>query len=868
MPKPFAPPGTPVRYLPDRPVSVEHVRLELDLDLPGRKLRGRSHLRLRVRRDDLHAVELHAVDMSIDEVKVDRGGPRSFRYDGETVRIELPRRYQRDSDLELEVVYRCAPARGLYFVGPDETDPARPWQCWTQGQDEDSRHYWPGLDIPIEKATSEVICTAPRGLFVLSNGDLRERVEVGEDRARWHYALDFPHAGYLVTLVCGTFVEVTDRAPETGVEVYYYVPPGKEADARRSFGATPRMIDFFSKRIGVRYPHRRYSQIVVNDFIFGGMENTTATTLTAEALVDERAGLDHDVEGLVAHELAHQWWGNLLTCREWPEAWLNEGFATYFEYVWREHAHGRDEADAELLNDTQAYLGEAGKYQRPVVCRQYNEPIELFDSHLYDKGGRVLHMLRHTLGDEVFWRALHLYAERHAHRSVETRDLARAVEEASGRNLDPFFDQWIGNPGHPELEGSWRWDDDARVGRLRLEQKQSHDRVYSFDVKVVFEIDGALSEQTLMVRERNHTFELPLPGRPDQVVFDPGDVILKTIKLDKPRPLWIRQLRAATLAVDRIAAARALAELPGPETVAALAEALKGDGFWAVRTAAARALGQIRSPEAREVLVAFRTDPHPKIRRAVAAALGEFRDDPEAGAVLARWAAEGDASAFVESAAALSLGRVRAPEAIAVLPTLLDRPAFQDVVRARALEGLGATGDERALPILEATYTGKARFQSRRAAVAAVARLTEGTQNARRGRELLERALDDRDFRVRMEAASGLVTLQDGRAIPALERAARAELDGRARRRLREAMAELTEKGRPAEHARKLTEELERLRKEVGDMRGRLEKLELRSNGVAGPNGEGGKKRPESSARRPRPRTRRGLKPPRRGSRA
>jgi aminopeptidase N len=867
MPKPFAPPGTPVRYLPDRPVSMEHVRLELDLDLAGRKLSGRSRLRLRVRRDDLPAVELHAVDMTIDEVKVDGGLPRSFRYDGQTLRIELPHRYERETGLELEIAYRCAPTRGLYFVGPDEVDPNRPWQCWTQGQDEDSRHYWPGLDIPVEKATSEIVCTAPKGLFVLSNGDLREHTELSGDRERWHYALDFPHAGYLVTLVCGPFVQVEDRAPETDVQVYYFVPAGREADARRSFGATPRMIDFFSRRIGVRYPHRRYSQVVVNDFIFGGMENTTATTLTSEALLDERAALDHDVEGLVAHELAHQWWGNLLTCREWPEAWLNEGFATYFEYVWREHAHGRDEADCELLNDTQAYLGEAGKYQRPVVCRQYNEPIELFDSHLYDKGGRVLHMLRHTLGDDVFWRALHLYAERHAHRSVETRDLARAVEDASGRNLDPFFDQWIGNPGHPELEGSWRWDDETALGRLRLEQKQGGDRVYSFDVKVVFEIDGAFSEQTLMVRERSQTFELPLKGRPDQVVFDPGDVILKTIKLDKPRPLWLRQLQRAALAVDRVGAARALAELPGPETVAALREALADDPFWAVRAAAARALGQIRGSDAREALVAFQGDDHLKVRRAVAAALGELRDDPEAAAVLARWASEGDPSCFVEGAAALSLGRVRGAQALAVLPKLLERDSFQDVVRARALEGLGATSDERALPILEAAYAGRARFQTRRAAVAAVARLTEGTVQSRRGRELMERALDDRDFRVRMEAASGLVTLQDGRAIPALERAARVELDGRARRRIREAIAELTEKGRPAEQARKVSEELERVRKELDDMRGRLEKLELRSTESPAANGGTRKRGEAATGRRPRPRTRRGLKRPRRGSR-
>ena len=215
--------------------------------------------------------------------------------------------------------------------------------------------------------------------------------------------------------MCGSFAEVKERAAETGVDVYYFMPPGREDDARRSWGRTPEMIDFFSKRIGVPYPHRRYSQIAVSDFIFGGMENTTATTLTDLALLDARAALDHDVEGLVAHELAHQWWGDLLTCREWPEAWLNEGFATYFEYVWREHAHGRDEADAELRVDADNYLGEAAdRYQRPVVCRQYQEPIELFDSHLYEKGGRVLHMLRHQLGEEPFWLALRTYAEKHA----------------------------------------------------------------------------------------------------------------------------------------------------------------------------------------------------------------------------------------------------------------------------------------------------------------------------------------------------------------------------------------------------------------------------------------------------------------------
>ncbi len=468
MPRPFAPPGTKIHFQGDRPVRVNHVRLELDLDLEGARLAGVARLRLSARRSQLAVFELDAVEMSIDEVSVDGETGAGFDYDGERLRIRLPKPLASGTEFEVAVRYRCAPRRGLYFMGPDATNPQRPLQCWTQGQDDDSRYYWPCLDTPIEKASTEMICTAPAGNFVLSNGELRERVELpGGKQVRWHYALKFPHPPYLVTLVCGPFVEIKDRARRTGVDVYYFVSPGREDDARRSFGRTPEMIDVFSEKIGIAYPHTRYSQIAVPDFIFGGMENTSATTLTDLALLDERAALDHDVEALVSHELAHQWWGDLVTCREWSEAWLNEGFATYFEYIWREHEKGRDEADVELLADAEGYLNEAGRYQRPVVCRQYEEPIHIFDSHLYEKGGRVLHMLRNELGDDLFWRALKFYAERHARGSVETRDLARAIEEVSGRNVDEFFDRWIARAGHPELEASWDWDADRNVGTLR-----------------------------------------------------------------------------------------------------------------------------------------------------------------------------------------------------------------------------------------------------------------------------------------------------------------------------------------------------------------------------------------------------------------
>ncbi|HVV49028.1 MAG TPA: M1 family metallopeptidase, partial [Polyangia bacterium] len=604
--RPFAPPGTRTNFVGDRPFRLDHARLDWEVDLPARRLAGTATLTLAARRAGLAAVSFDAVELDVEGVTVG-GRAAGFDNDGQTLRVTLPEPAAEEVPIEVAVRYQCRPRRGLYFVGPDAAHPDRPALCWTQGQDDDARCFWPCLDQPIDKFTTEVICTAPAGLFVLSNGDLRERTDLPGGRAtRWHYALALPQPAYLLTLVVGPFAELRDRAPRTGVDVYAYCAPGREADARRSVARTGAMIDHFSEKIGVPYPHARYSQIFVPEFIFGGMENTSATTLTDLTLLDERAALDHDVDGLVSHELAHQWWGDLLTCREWSEAWLNEGFATYFEYVWREHAKGRDEADHELLADTDGYLAEAGRYQRPVVCRQYDEPIHIFDAHLYEKGGRVLHMLRHALGDGAFWRALGHYARKHARGSVETRDLARAIEEVTGRGVEQALDRWIARPGHPELEGRWSWDEGRKVGTLALAQKQAvtpETPLFELSATVRFEIDGRTRDERITVREAAHSFEIPLPARPTQVIFDPGDVLLKTIKLEKNGALWRRQLAAATLGIDRVLAARALAEQPDPPNIEALAAALADDPFWGVRGAAARALGKTRREAARDALV-------------------------------------------------------------------------------------------------------------------------------------------------------------------------------------------------------------------------------------------------------------------------
>ena len=465
------------------------------------------------------------------------------------------------------------------------------------------------------------------------------------------------------------------------------------------------MIDFFSERIGVPYAYPRYSQITVAEFIFGGMENTTATTLTDLVLLDERAALDHDVDGLVSHELAHQWWGDLLTCREWSEAWLNEGFATYFEYVWREHAKGRDEADLELLVDADGYLNEAGRYQRPVVCRQYDEPIHLFDAHLYEKGGRVLHMLRHELGDAAFWRAIAPLRRANTRTDRSRRGISRAPSRrrpgatstscstagSRGRAIPSWRDAGSGTK-----TASW-----ARCGSRRSSRSRPRRRRSSSRPRSASRSTGASRTNASASREATHAFELRLPARPTQVIFDPGDVVLKSIRLEKNPALWRRQLAAARLAIDRVAG-RAR-----PRPASRSGRHRRAGGGAARR----RLLGRAGRGRAR-------ARPHPARRRARRAGGRRRRQASacpprrrrRAGRVPGRRAGRAHAGRPPAPAAtpATSSRRRRRwrwggpapPRRWRCCRRCCDRPSYQDVIRSRAIEGLGTCGDERAFPII------------------------------------------------------------------------------------------------------------------------------------------------------------------------
>jgi aminopeptidase N len=837
MPREFALPGARPRYAPDRQFDVKHIRIDLDIDVDAKRIEGTCALTISPIAPGLQRLQLDAVELEIAQVTC--GGKRlEHGHDGKVLTVNLGPPRQPEDELVIEIAYSGNPRRGLYFVGPDDGYPDKPKQVWSQGQDEDSRCWFPCFDAPHEKSTSEVRVTVPATWFALSNGTLIEDVTSG-DRRTLHWRFLHEHSAYLISLAAGEFTEIRDRWD--GIDVAYYVIPGREEHARRTLGRTPEMLELFSRVFRMRYPYEKYAQVFVADFIFGGMENTTATTLADLFLLDERATLDHDNEALVAHELAHQWFGDLLTCRSWSEGWLNEGFATYAEYIWREHAEGRDAAALELEVWADAYFSEdSRRYRRTLTTNFYDEPIDVFDHHLYEKGGLVLHMLRRVLGDEPFYKSIGHYLTKHRLGSVETRDLTRAIEEATGRVLDWFFDQWITQgAGHPELEVRYSWDADSKLACLTIRQTQKVDRstpLFRLPTQVRFRVGTQDRDFEFDVSEAQHTFYFSLEREPTQAIFDPGRHLLARVKTQKPYPLWLDELEHASEASDRSWAARELGRRGEVRATFALVRALREDRFWGVRAAAAAALGELRTDNARDALIAaLPTTKEPRARRAVVRALGDFRHDSRAGTALAAHIARGDESYFVEAEACLSLGRTRSSQAPGVLRQALDRDSFLDIIRQHAYRGLAEARDESALPLLlDAIGYGKSSH-GRRAAASALARMVRGRRDRfeTEARERIEELLWDPDFRMQGAAIEALAVIGDPGAIAELERLVRRDLDGRLRRRAREVIRDLEEGRAHEEQISALRDQLERARDELAQLRERIDRVETGRRAVA-----------------------------------
>ena len=824
--QPFALPGARARYGPDKLVAVEHIDLHLAPDLERERLEGVCTTTVRALDEPVERLSLDAVDLEIDGVT----GAAGFAVHDGRVDVKFEPPIAPGGEATFAIAYRVVkPRHGLFFVRPTDDHPEKIAHAWTQCQDEYARYWFPCLDYPHAKQTTSQTIVVPKGTFALGNGALLERKDERQTTI-FRYRQDVPHSTYLVTMVAGPFVEVVQgNAGRNAVPVYYYVLPGREQDGERAFGNTPQMIALFEERLGAAYPYARYSQIAVSDFIFGGMENTSATTQTDRTLHDAVAHADFSSDPLVAHELAHQWFGDLLTCRDWSHAWLNEGFATFMEAVWREADLGSDEYLYDVFESIETYLKEEReRYSRPIVCNVYIAPIDVFDRHLYQKGAAVLHMLRGELGESRFWRSLQRYVRDNAQRSVETIDLIRAIENETGRNLRGFFSQWVYRAGHPTIEVRASWDAARKLATVTIDQKQPVDRErppYEFDVELIL----ASGERRRAIRahvERAHeTIAVPLDFEPRLVRFDPGAHLLADVHYALGPELAAAALRDDEDVVARIRAARELAKDGGLVAREAIANSFEHERFWGVLAQAAAAIGATRAPWARGVLLRALEHPHPKVVRAAADALGNFRDGDVATALIET--ARRHASYFVRAAALTSLGKTRDARAFDVLTTALKQRTWNGVVEGGAAGGLAELGDPRALtPILEACGP-QGNDGLRRAAVVALGRLGTLVEEARTPVvEALDRFLSDSNFFVAISAVAAAESLGDRRLLPALDRLATDGVDGRLRRGAAEA-AIATRKGS------KVPAQVTMLREEIDELREQQRKLQEKIEEIA-----------------------------------
>ena len=831
-PRAFPLAGDKPHYARDLVVDVQHIRLEISIDPAKKSISGTATHRMQAINDGVSSVDFDAVEMEISAVTVG-GRPARFDYSDPVLHVTFPKPLRAGAEATVAIAYAAQPRRGLYFVAPEKDYPDKPLQAWTQGQDEDSRHWYPCIDYPNHQQTSEVIVTVPASMISIGNGELRS---VEEDRRAgtktYHWYQAIPHVTYLLSQVVGDFAEIVHEVD--GTPAQYYGPRGREKDLEQTLGRTPAMLKFFGENIGVRYPYARYAQTFVADFIFGGMENISATTLTDTSLLDKRAALDADSDGLVAHELAHQWFGDLLTCRDWAHGWLNEGFATYFEALFTEHHKGLDEFRYELFQNTQIYMGEdANRYRRPIVNNVYHEPIDLFDRHLYEKGSLVLHMVRSVLGDELWWKAIQHYVAKHRSTNVTTPDLQRAIEAATGRNIDWLFDQFVYRGGHPSLRLGFEWDEEAKQAKLTVAQTQDEKDLFRLPVAVDFTVAGERVAFKVDVTEKQHTFFFALASKPQMLRFDPGHSFLKTVEFKRAKDMLLYQLKHDDDVIGRIDAARELAKLGTQQAIDALKQAVLNDGFWGVQSEAARALGGMRTSAARDALLACLKVKHPKARRGVVAGLGQFRDE-EAAAALDQIVRKGDPSYYVEAQAAHALGQTRSPRAFAALADVaMKKESLNDVIRSNALTGMAELKDERALPIaIEWTRRGHPS-PVRGIATSVLAKLAQLNDRAKeQAYDRLVELLNDDWLRVRLNAVAALAEIKDTKALGELNRVTARDLDGRVVRAAREAMARIREGADKGEEIRKLRADFDKLLEDNRALKDRLDKLEARTNGA------------------------------------
>ncbi len=519
-----------------RTYDVQHYTIRTSFDRANKTVFGDTIVRLKPLNDNFNRIELDAADMNFESVKLEsETKDLPYRLAGEKIYITFDKSYTPSDLISIRFKYSVKPSKGIYFVKADVEDGkvVRPAQIWTQGEAEEAHHWFPSYDFPDDKATSEQFITVEKDETAIANGEPLGTTENADGTKTFHYKMAVPHSTYLTSFVVGKYSKISDSYKNIPLGFYLY--PGKESFAQKSFGKTKEMMRVFEELTRINFPYNKYDQTVVANFAFGGMENITATTMADKEIFTNPPEI---VEDLVSHELAHSWFGNLVTCRNWAELWLNEGFATYMEAAYREKKYGRADYLRKIRENAQLFfVDETINQNRHGLYNLSARPDDsIFDTTTYQKGGAVIHTLRETVGMENFWKAVNLYLTRHKFQNVETFDLQKIMEEVSGKDLNWFFEQWIYGGGYPKLNVTQVYNAATRSLDLTVTQTQDFDKITPEAFILPMEIEITTTKGTKIekveIKKREEVFSLNVDGKPTKVIFDKDEKIpLKSVKI-------------------------------------------------------------------------------------------------------------------------------------------------------------------------------------------------------------------------------------------------------------------------------------------------------------------------------------------------
>ena len=756
-------------YARNRDYDLQHSKISLRFDLSQKKVLGEVTHSLSILHDGAAKIVFDSASLTIQKVIVNKADAK-FETSAEKLIIPLAAAAKAGDRFEITIRYEGKPTKGMYFILPDKDYPDRPSQIWTQGESEDTHYYLPTYDYPNDRLTTETILTVPASWITVSNGKLVSVTDAGKGLKTWYWKESVPSSTYLITVVAGEFDEVKESWH--GIPVTYYAPKGRGDRLPAMYGRTPAMMELFSKKFGVDYPWEKYAQAMVDDFVAGGMENSSATTNTSSSLTHPKLAPEYltGEDDLVSHELGHQWFGDLLTCKDWGNIWLNEGFATFTETMWTEAHYGKEQADYQRWASRREWFQSGNLWSKPLVRHDFDDSSE-FDGNAYGKGGWILYMLRHQMGDDAFYAAIKHYLEANRGKNVVSADLAKAIEESSQTNVDQFFNQWVYGAGAPKFDLSYTYDGEKHQVALTVKQTQKIEgSVGLFRVPAEVEVttgSGLKLYNITVATKAAQTFWLPADSAPLMVLFDKGGHLLKSAEFHKEKKEWLYQLKNATELADRADAVVALGKIKNDEeVVTALGETLRSDKAWGVRAIAADTLGQLGGASASKSLVAaLDSQDKPWVRSRVVTALGNTKEDASVTARLSAIAKQDD-SYRARAGALQALGRLKGPDAFATLEAAVAADSPDGFLRNAALRAFGSLGDDKAVPLLLQWSAAGKPIDSRTAAINSLGRLKKDDKGIT---QQIAAYLTEQHFPVRMSSIYALGSRGDATAIPALE---------------------------------------------------------------------------------------------------